>query len=265
MKIGIIGAGAGGTSIFKSLNKLEKIKVVGIADINVDAPGMKLAQELGIYHSTSIEALLQKEMDLLIEVTGVPAVQVQVDRHNINGARVVASDVAQLMMLLVETEEGLTEQLENQLKEINHLSHVTQKGVAKMQDSIDNTTNLSAVLDTFAQNTIEHVKETDQIIRFIEKITQQTNILGLNASIEAARAGDQGKGFAVVAKEVQKLANNSQEFTQKIGSILNKIKEEVFAVSTEIESLHHVAQEQKQVGEDLATAIDSLSNNIKNN
>jgi len=62
---------------------------------------------------------------------------------------------------------------------------------------------------------------------------------------------------------VQKLANNSQEFTQKIGEILGRIKDEVFLVTKEIESLNDLTVEQVKVGEDLETAMNRLVRNIE--
>ena len=73
---------------------------------------------------------------------------------------------------------------------------------------------------------------------------------------------EQGKGFAIVAKEVQKLANNSEEFTRQIGDILSTINMEVTAVSSEIHKLKEVSQEQKDTGNNLQTAINKLIENI---
>ena len=263
MRIVIVGGGHGGTAILRTLHNLGSVTIVGIVDINNQAPGIILAEELGVFHTNQLENMLQRELDLIIEATGVPAVQKQIETYNVHNAKIVTSEVANLMMILVEQQENLTKKLEHQLHEIKDIGDVTIKSVDKMKDSIQRTTSLSESLNEFAMTTMNHVKETDQIIGFISKITQQTNILGLNASIEAARAGEQGRGFAVVAKEVQKLANNSQEFTQKIGEILGRIKDEVFLVTKEIESLNDLTVEQVKVGEDLETAMNRLVRNIE--
>jgi len=262
MRILLVGAGQGGTSILKTLYKLKAVTIVGIVDINDQAPGIILAKELGIFHTDKLENVLKQEMDLIIEVTGNANVIKQVELFNVNNARIVTSDIAQLMMILVDNQEKLNTQLENQLRQIRNISDVTIKSVEKMRESIKDTTILGSKLNEFALTTMKHVQETDQIIGFIEKITQQTNILGLNASIEAARAGEHGRGFAVVAKEVQILANNSQEFTQEIGEILNRIKDEVFTVNKEIEALNSLTEEQIKVGEDLESAMEQLFQNI---
>lgn len=262
IKIGIVGGGHGGTAILKTLHKLEEVKIVGISDINDNAPGILLARELGIYHTQEIQQLLSIQMNLIIEVTGNQKVQQMIENYNVHKARIIYSDAAELMMILVNHQQGLTHRLEEQIKEIKNISDITKASVDKMKGTIKNTTNLSNGLNEFAVATMSQVKETDQIISFLDRITQQTNILGLNASIEAARAGEQGKGFAVVAKEIQNLANNSQDSTKKIGNILKRIKEEIFGVSGKIETLNKLTEEQKKVGDDLEAALGKLLSKI---
>jgi hypothetical protein len=190
VKIAIIGGGHGGTAILKTLHALGEIEVVGITDINESAPGILLARELGIFNTNSIEELLALPADLIIEVTGNANVQKLITNYNVHNATIIYSDAAELMMILVNHQQGLTHRLENQMAEIRNISDITKKSVDKMREAIDNTQKLSKDLYDFSEATMKHVKETDQIIKLIDRITQQTNILGLNASIEAARAGE---------------------------------------------------------------------------
>jgi methyl-accepting chemotaxis protein len=90
----------------------------------------------------------------------------------------------------------------------------------KMQESTNAVEEVSQVIFTLNDNTIQ----IGQIIQVIEVIAEQTNLLALNAAIEAARAGEQGKGFAVVADEVRKLAEESQSSIGEIQTIIKDIQ-----------------------------------------
>ena len=78
---------------------------------------------------------------------------------------------------------------------------------------------------TLMTETIESMKQIDAISNTIDNITAQTNLLSLNASIEAAKAGESGKGFADVANEIRVLAQQSKESTVKIQSIIDDINQ----------------------------------------
>ncbi|MBM7616016.1 methyl-accepting chemotaxis protein [Alkaliphilus hydrothermalis] len=262
MKIAIIGGGNGGASILRTLNKMKNITVVGIVDINEEAPGIKLAKELNVFFTSSIQELLGNKVDVIIEATGVRQVKDQINRYSDENSTIICSMAANLMMMIVENEEELLEKIEKQINEVEALSNITVDSIEKMNQTISNTSELSDNFNGFASKTMYLVKETNKIIQTMDKLTQQTHILGLNASIEAARAGEQGRGFAVVAKEVQKLANNATDFTKQISNILASINHEVVSVSDEIKELNKLTDEQKQLGKNLEYAVDNLVTNI---
>jgi methyl-accepting chemotaxis protein len=92
---------------------------------------------------------------------------------------------------------------------------------------------------TEASRAVASMKDaTDRIERLITEvrgITAKTDLLALNASIEAARAGHAGKGFAVVAHEVARLAEKSQESIQNVDSVFSELKDGLFILSTQME------------------------------
>ncbi len=107
-------------------------------------------------------------------------------------------------------------------------------------------------LKTAVNEAHEQVTQTDDVINFIKSVAAQTNMLGLNAAIEAARVGEQGRGFSVVAEEVRKLAVNSAESAEQITKILLKIRDSIAQMHEEITKISTVNMEQAAVIKELS-------------
>ena len=103
------------------------------------------------------------------------------------------------------------------------------KVVATANHSVEIVSNLS-----------ESIQKIGQITTVIREIADQTNLLALNAAIEAARAGEQGRGFAVVADEVRKLAERTSSSTSEISGVVKSIRDETEAA---VESMGEVKQD----------------------
>ncbi len=101
-----------------------------------------------------------------------------------------------------------------------HISHVLNELSTQGSDAVNDT--IDSIHDI-----AEFLKQVKQAIEVIGTITGQTNILAMNAAIEAAHAGEYGKGFAVVAEEVRKLAELSSESTQEILQIMHSMEEKI--------------------------------------
>ncbi len=98
-----------------------------------------------------------------------------------------------------------------------------------------------------------------QVAAMIAEISQQSNLLGLNAAIEAAHAGDVGRGFSVVAEEIRKLAQRSHEAVNKIDTLLTDIHFQEQTVADQIQSAMAISQEQAAAATEISTMMNRLN------
>jgi methyl-accepting chemotaxis protein len=136
-----------------------------------------------------------------------------------------------------------------------------ERSKTAMKEMLTGMTTIATVVDEAAR-TIESLgsssEEIGAIIQVIEEIADQTNLLALNAAIEAARAGEQGRGFAVVADEVRKLAERTQTATKQIAQTITRIQKET---ATVVDVMHHGTNKVKN-GQSIAENAEQLSHRI---
>ena len=159
---------------------------------------------------------------------------------------------------------------------------------AKQRDTVDLANNLSESLEVLSNSASEITKrfeeiesanrgieqyigefnakskKTDEIIDFVMGIANKTNLLGLNAAIEAARVGEAGRGFGIVASEVRNLSSNTKQSAEDIKSVLDDIKLSIAEIERKINNSNEVLVSQVSEVEEMYKTI-QLLNNVANN
>jgi methyl-accepting chemotaxis protein len=138
---------------------------------------------------------------------------------------------------------------------------LAKDGEIVVNKSVDKVKSIAHTIDQSAQlvkSLGERSNQIGEIVTVINDIADQTNLLALNAAIEAARAGEQGRGFAVVADEVRKLAERTGNSTAEIGDMVKSIQNEVHQV---VVSMENITKEVK-AGVDLSAQAGDVLRNI---
>ncbi|ACZ19894.1 methyl-accepting chemotaxis sensory transducer [Thermanaerovibrio acidaminovorans DSM 6589] len=159
---------------------------------------------------------------------------------------------------IVQEFERSSREARDNVENINRMNIKLEEELRKSGTDMEsmNSDVAKTVDSTF--ETLNSFLEIEKIAKEIQKIAKQTNLLALNASIEAARAGEHGKGFAVVAQEVQKLAIETKDASEKIST-------RVFSISTQVqgamENVRRVSEMFSVIRSSLTGFMDFLSTN----
>jgi methyl-accepting chemotaxis protein len=134
------------------------------------------------------------------------------------------------------------------------LAHVAQtlKSIQSLSGNVANTGDQIQALSTRAQS-------INKVVEVIRAIAEQTNLLALNAAIEAARAGEQGRGFAVVADEVRALAHRTQQSTQEIEQMISGIQADSELAVNAMNMSKTLATQSLDVAQEASTSLDQIA------
>jgi len=210
------------------------------------------------------EAVAKRVSDISSAVAEMTASIQEMDQNLLNLATVVEQAVANTQEMSasivqvagnadrVRSESNVTDQ---QVREGRNEVLALSKGMGSISDTVADVVTEMQSLDGAS-------RQIGEILGLIEEIADQTNLLALNAAIEAARAGEHGRGFAVVADEVRKLAENSASSTKQIGQLVADIQRRTSAVLERTARANNLVQNNAESARNVTTMIETISTRV---
>ncbi len=169
----------------------------------------------------------------------------------------VASAVEQMTKTILETSKNANAASEA----AKSAGTVAKEGGTSVFDAVEGMNNISSIVDNAARTVTklgDSSTQIGEIVRVIDDIADQTNLLALNAAIEAARAGEQGRGFAVVADEVRKLAEQTTKATKEIELMIKQIQGETEEAVNSMNRGTEEVKKGKQLADKAGKALDEI-------
>ncbi len=149
-------------------------------------------------------------------------------------------------------------------EEADHDARNGRRVVSRTIDDIDSLSREMEQASTTVAGLQQRSEEIGSVLDVIKGISQQTNLLALNAAIEAARAGEQGRGFAVVADEVRALATRTQKATEEVEEMIDQLQQGARQVFEVMEQSREHAQKSAQQSAEAGSSLESITAAVNN-
>ncbi len=220
----------------------------------------QLGHSLGSLLSEVVESV-QATASASVQISASTEEMAAGSQEQSSQATEIAGAVEQMTASILETSRNATKAAANAKSN----KEIAEKGRKVIDETVDGINRISEVVNQAAGTVKELGKSSNQIgeiIQVIDDIADQTNLLALNAAIEAARAGEQGRGFAVVADEVRKLAERTTKATKEIAQMIKQIQKDTNDAVNSMQAGTDEVENGKQLAGKAGDSMASIINGI---
>lgn len=214
-----------------------------------------------VSHVSQTVAEVQKASDIVTSHAETINSSIEEIDNGLSKQKINADECQQKMDTLSVEIKTVLEEIEK-IKGFSETSHeLIKSAIIQMYGLSKNSTNTTEITDKMLRNIsilAEKTKSIEEFVNIINSISAQTNLLSLNASIEAARAGTAGRGFAVVAEEIRKLADESLHAAEQIRETVVNIEAQVNATTENADATHETIRKQTQTINEMNSMFDQM-------
>ncbi|GAA8263675.1 methyl-accepting chemotaxis protein TlpB [Helicobacter pylori] len=205
-----------------------------------------------------ISTLNKTSMDQLVQITQETQKNMKNSSTTLNSVKNKATDIASMMNASIEQSQGLRKRL----IETQGLVKESKDAIGDLFSQITESAHTEEELSSQVEQLSRNADDVKSILDIINDIADQTNLLALNAAIEAARAGEHGRGFAVVADEVRNLAGRTQKSLAEINSTIMVIVQEINAVSSQMNLNSQKMERLSDMSKSVQETYEKMSSNL---
>ncbi|GAA8350126.1 methyl-accepting chemotaxis protein TlpB [Helicobacter pylori] len=205
-----------------------------------------------------ISTLNKTSMDKLVQITQETQKSMKNSSTTLNSVKNKATDIASMMNISIEQSQGLRKRL----IETQGLVKESKDAIGDLFSQITESAHTEEELSSKVEQLSRNADDVKSILDIINDIADQTNLLALNAAIEAARAGEHGRGFAVVADEVRNLAGRTQKSLAEINSTIMVIVQEINDVSSQMNLNSQKMERLSDMSKSVQETYEKMSSNL---
>ena len=260
------------TGMIQSLkDKAQIAQKIAAGDLTVEAAPLSDADALGNAFSTMVAKNRQQIQEILegVNVLASSGSEIMASVSQLTSGAAETSTAVSETTTTVEEVKQTTDVSSQKAKHVAELGQksveISQTGLKSIEDTVNGMNRIKEQVESIADMVVrlsEQSQAIGEIIATVNDLAEQSNLLAVNASIEAAKAGEQGKGFAVVAQEIRSLAAQSKQATTQVRNILFDVQKAISSAVMATELGSKAVEEGVRLSTQAGEAIDVLAQSV---